>query len=183
MNFQQIRDFVNPAVGQATGIEPVETLAMPVPAAHLMQAGGGGSITIDSELSETSTNPVENRVITAALNNVGHGIYFQIHAEQNMETGITYIDKTFSEIFEAIENAKLPIIYFKTPGDSQGAYEIYCYNYSNWKSSPDEGFTQLYFSSPISKREDVPAAEFRELIINSDNSVRHRHIHIPISST
>lgn len=29
--------------------------------------GGGGDITVDSELSATSTNPVQNRVITAAL--------------------------------------------------------------------------------------------------------------------
>lgn len=29
--------------------------------------GGGGDITVDSELSSTSTNPVQNRIITAAL--------------------------------------------------------------------------------------------------------------------
>lgn len=32
-------------------------------------SGGGGSITVDSQLSATSTNPVQNRVITGALNN------------------------------------------------------------------------------------------------------------------
>ena len=32
-------------------------------------SGGGGSITVDSQLSTTSTNPVQNRVITGALNN------------------------------------------------------------------------------------------------------------------
>ena len=32
-------------------------------------AGGGGSITIDSELSGTSTNPVQNKVINSALSN------------------------------------------------------------------------------------------------------------------
>ena len=31
--------------------------------------GGGGSIVVDDTLSTTSTNPVENRVITNALNN------------------------------------------------------------------------------------------------------------------
>lgn len=30
--------------------------------------GGGGSVTVDSELSTTSTNPVQNKVITEALN-------------------------------------------------------------------------------------------------------------------
>lgn len=32
--------------------------------------GGGGSITVDSELSETSTNPLQNRVTTAAINEI-----------------------------------------------------------------------------------------------------------------
>lgn len=31
--------------------------------------GGGGSVTVDSALSTTSTNPVQNKVITSALNN------------------------------------------------------------------------------------------------------------------
>lgn len=31
-------------------------------------SGSGGDITIDSELSETSTNPVQNKVVTASLN-------------------------------------------------------------------------------------------------------------------
>ena len=32
--------------------------------------GGGGSITVDSELSETSINPLQNRVTTAAINEI-----------------------------------------------------------------------------------------------------------------
>ena len=31
-------------------------------------SGGGGTIDVDSELSATSTNPVQNKVITAVLN-------------------------------------------------------------------------------------------------------------------
>ena len=31
--------------------------------------GGGGSVTVDASLSSTSTNPVQNKVITSALNN------------------------------------------------------------------------------------------------------------------
>lgn len=33
--------------------------------------GGGGSVTVDSELSPTSTNPVQNKVITNTLNSMG----------------------------------------------------------------------------------------------------------------
>lgn len=32
--------------------------------------GGGGSITVDSELSETSTNPLQNKATTAAINEI-----------------------------------------------------------------------------------------------------------------
>lgn len=32
-------------------------------------SGGGGTITVDAELSETSTNPVQNKIINEALNN------------------------------------------------------------------------------------------------------------------
>lgn len=35
---------------------------------NIVVSGSGGTITIDSELSETSENPVENKVITQALN-------------------------------------------------------------------------------------------------------------------
>ena len=35
-------------------------------------SGGGSSITIDSELSETSTNPAENRAITGAINDLSN---------------------------------------------------------------------------------------------------------------
>lgn len=34
-----------------------------------VNAGSGSTITVDSELSETSENPVQNKVITAGLNN------------------------------------------------------------------------------------------------------------------
>ncbi len=32
--------------------------------------GGGGSITVDDALSHTSTNPVQNKVVTAALSDI-----------------------------------------------------------------------------------------------------------------
>ena len=37
-------------------------------------SGGGGEITVDSALSTTSTNPVQNRVITTALNDKVKGL-------------------------------------------------------------------------------------------------------------
>lgn len=34
------------------------------------QGGGGGSVTVDTALSHTSTNPVQNKVITAAISDI-----------------------------------------------------------------------------------------------------------------
>lgn len=65
MNFQQIRDFVNPQIAQATGLQPVDDLQMPVPVAHIVQ-----DLVIDGQLSETSENPVQNKVITHAINEI-----------------------------------------------------------------------------------------------------------------
>lgn len=36
---------------------------------NISVSGGGSNVTVDSELSESSTNPVQNKVITVALNN------------------------------------------------------------------------------------------------------------------
>lgn len=41
----------------------------PVGETERIAVGGGSSITVDSELSGTSTNPVQNKVINSALNN------------------------------------------------------------------------------------------------------------------
>ncbi len=51
--------------------------------------GGGGSITIDTELSASSTNPVENRVITNALN--GKVSDVQINGSSVVSSGIATI--------------------------------------------------------------------------------------------
>lgn len=39
-----------------------------------MSSSGGGSITVDDQLSTTSENPVQNKVITNALNNKQNGL-------------------------------------------------------------------------------------------------------------
>ena len=48
-------------------------------------SGGGTSITVDSELSDTSTNPVQNKVITAKLQN-------QINVDYNNKIRIVTSD-------------------------------------------------------------------------------------------
>ena len=86
MDFQQIRDFVNPAVAQATGLQEVENLQMPVPVAYVPV-----QIVIDGALSLTSENPVQNKVIAVAI--------------QNLDGRITAIEGQFSEgVTEAVNN-------------------------------------------------------------------------------
>lgn len=45
-----------------------EQLLVEIRDAIIAGGGGGGSITVDDEMSLTSTNPVQNKVITAAVN-------------------------------------------------------------------------------------------------------------------
>lgn len=86
MDFQQIRDFVNPAVAQATGLQEVDNLQMPVPVAYVPV-----QIVIDGALSLTSENPVQNKVIAVAI--------------QNLDGRITAIEGQFSEgVTEAVNN-------------------------------------------------------------------------------
>lgn len=63
------------ASGQASGLSAVGVTANYVPTADgsdgwdwQAQQGGGGGVTVDSALSTTSTNPVQNKEITTALN-------------------------------------------------------------------------------------------------------------------
>jgi len=86
MDFQQIRDFVNPAVAQATGLQEVENLSMPVPVAYVPV-----QLVIDGALSLTSENPVQNKVIAVAT--------------QQLDGRITAIEGQFSEgVTEAVNN-------------------------------------------------------------------------------
>ena len=41
----------------------IETLAL----AKKQSGGGGGSITVDSQLSDSSTNPVQNKIVKGAI--------------------------------------------------------------------------------------------------------------------
>ena len=58
--------------------------------------GAGGGVTVDSELSDTSTNPVQNKVIKSALDAKSDG--YAVTITMNGVTGETSADKTFDEI-------------------------------------------------------------------------------------
>ena len=59
-------------------------------------SGSGGSVTVDSELSDTSENPVQNKVVTATLD--AKLDVYAVTFTLNSMTGETSVDKTFDEI-------------------------------------------------------------------------------------
>lgn len=62
--------------------------------------GGGGAITVDDELSLTSTNPVQNKVITAALNNKAD----ETEIDDVVDDAISDNTATSQEVEDAIES-------------------------------------------------------------------------------
>lgn len=115
---------------------------------ELEKGGGGGTtITIDSDFSETSENPVQNKVITLEINHISSDITSLETRVTNLEnggggvvTGISYRDsvlysnKTISlvesstvgdnEVQTTIENAKvIPISVI--PMDSSATWRVY----------------------------------------------------------
>lgn len=72
--------------------------------------GGGGGITVDSELSETSTNPVENRAITARLNEVfqsvsnGKTLIAAAITDKGVDTAATDTFQTMATNIESIQS-------------------------------------------------------------------------------
>ena len=95
--------------------------------------GSGGSITVDSELSDTSTNPVQNKVIKSALDALsGVLIVILTKDETNMEFTSSKreytADRTLDEIYDAINSGKNIILfanYIDAGGDElSGIYHL-----------------------------------------------------------
>lgn len=63
-------------------------------------SGGGGTITVDAELSETSTNPVQNKIITSALGNKQDTI-----TEDSVLTVATLKTKEFAGLYSTLNNS------------------------------------------------------------------------------
>ena len=109
--------------------------------------GGGATITIDSDFSETSENPVQNKVITLEINHISSDITSLETRVTNLEnggggvvTGISYRDSVLysnqtislvenstigdNEVQTTIENAKvIPIAVI--PMDSSATWRVY----------------------------------------------------------
>lgn len=101
---------------------------------------GGGSITVDSELSETSENPVQNKVITARLEevfqSVSNGKKLIASALTDKGFNITS-DATFSEMANCINllNRERTLVYNKTfASEEESLNNVF---FSSWYGSYD----------------------------------------------
>ena len=79
----------------------------------LAEAGGGGSVTVDDELSDSSTNPVQNKVIKAALD---ANKPFIVTLTEDDQENIT-ADKTHAQIKTAFDAGR-EVVLFKD-GDTR----------------------------------------------------------------
>lgn len=179
MDFQQIRDFVNPAVAQATGIEPVENLSMQVPVAYVPV-----QLVIDGALSLTSENPVQNKVIAVAI--------------QNLDGRITAIEGQFSEgVTEAVNDwldahpeatttvQDGAISYAKLDSNLKGKVD----DISDLKSALSAGTRNLWpFGDPsfVNKKEyafNLPAGTYTISAVPTSSDVQSQVCRVRISST
>lgn len=132
----------------------------------LYQGGGNGSITVDSELSNTSKNPVENRVITnylanipgvaTAVTNVNYSNYTLKQTINGQTSNIFEVDQTVQEgsanpissggVFNALQN--LPTLHFDEipiSGSSNAVRSNGIYYALLDKLGKDEGVTRVYY--------------------------------------
>ena len=74
---------------------------------------GGGSITVDTEMSDSSTNAVQNKVIKEYVDEqIGYSPFIvTMTYSNNALTG----NKTFAEIKAAVDNGRIVIIKFDIP--------------------------------------------------------------------
>lgn len=96
---------------------------------ELAIGGGGGSIAVDSELSPTSKNPVQNKVITEALSDKANSRFLYIgdtqeECEYNLET-IRLLDEGFTGCLFAAGTEDAPItMLFTTYKKEDGQWRL-----------------------------------------------------------
>lgn len=97
------------------------------------QDGTGAAVTVDSELSDTSTNPVQNKVIKAALDNVQtSGDYVKyteqtLTEEQKAQARANIGASDFSGSYGDLTNVPAPVVVDSTmtqPGQAADAKEV-----------------------------------------------------------
>lgn len=102
----------------------------------IIELESGASITIDSELSDTSTNPVQNQAITNALNAISDNVSDLQDAVDNIFFA-TYGETPASEIWNK-------------SGQEKKAVAVIYQGYIYWLVGLDMGvYKECYFSTPV----------------------------------
>ena len=119
--------------------------------------GGGGDITVDSELSLSSENPVQNKVITEALGNKRD--VFTVIVNWSSDTGVYSCNKTYTEIMNAITQNKCIIALCTVD------------NYTETAEDYD------YYSC-VSKNRSFESVTFSEVNTETDSVAGTSHIYV-----
>ena len=100
----------------------IETLAL----ARKNGGGGGGSVTVDSALSDSSTNPVQNKVVKSAVD-----------AKVNIDQGIAAAGKSLV----VGNDGKVTVA--NGGGDSSCLLITFTYDSSTWADTADKTFGEI----------------------------------------
>ena len=97
VNKQYVEDNFQSKLVSGTNIKTINNQSL-LGSGNIDISGGGGTITVDAELSETSTNPVQNKIITTALNSKQDnlGLKASFYGEQIIQ--ITPLQSTYTTI-------------------------------------------------------------------------------------
>ena len=94
----------------------------PIDVALIKKIGGTGcSIAVDSALSDTSTNPVQNKVIKSALDALGKGLVVDLRG-YTLENPTTISDISYDPIYEAIMAGQNVV--FQIPNEGIDAFTL-----------------------------------------------------------
>jgi len=121
--------------------------------------GGGGDITVDDELSTTSTNPVQNKVVTAELNQKGtyskpSGGIPKTDLASDVQTSLGKADSAYQKPSTGIPTSDLNLADLKIWLDDAGAI-IYTLSLSGTTVTLDKTFLAVYSSLIDSARQNL----------------------------
>lgn len=128
-----VSDFNNDA-GYLTEHQPLKTINGQVISGtgNIVIEGGGTAIDVDSELSLTSTNPVENKVITEALNSKLDASAYtptdlsNYYTKQEVDAIISGLNATIADLQRQIDELKPHSRKAKITDTSGNTYDVEC---------------------------------------------------------
>lgn len=149
----------NNDAGYLTEHQPLKTINGQVISGEgniVIEGGSGSSITVDAELSTSSTNPVENKVITGALNGKLDASAYtptdlsQYYTKQEVNAIVSGLNVTIADLQRQINELKpTPTGTTKVSGMINGVtpFELSCDTKSNLEQSDLSGISRSAITS------------------------------------